>query len=59
MFIVSCIIDLTWIIYWGCFWNDNAFDNAWNKGLHTFVFVMSIINFIVKVKTLIFKEFIS
>ena len=50
MFIISLIVDLVWIIYWGCFWGEDAFDNAWNSGLHTFVLLMSIINFVIKVK---------
>ena len=48
IFIFSAIIDLIWLIYWGSFWGDDAFDNAWNSGLHTFVIVMSVINFILK-----------
>lgn len=48
IFIFSAIIDLVWLIYWGAFWGDDAFNKAWNSGLHTFVIVMSIINFIIK-----------
>ena len=53
VFIFSSIIDLVWLIYWGSFWGDDAFDNAWNSGLHTFVIVMSVINFILKLGIII------
>ena len=47
-FIFSAIIDLVWLIYWGSFWGNDAFNKAWDSGLHTFIIIMSIINFILK-----------
>ena len=39
---------MVWLIYWGTFWGDDAFSKAWDSGLHTFIIIMSIINFILK-----------
>ena len=48
LFIFSSIIDLVWLIYWGSYWGDDAFNNAEVSGLNSFVIVISVINFIIK-----------
>lgn len=50
LFIFSWIIDLTWLIYWGPFWDSAVFDENWAQGVQTFVLVLSIINYLIKVK---------
>lgn len=49
LFIFSFLIDFVWLIYWGTYWNSDIMQNDWAKGVHTFVLVISIINFILKV----------
>ena len=47
----SGIIDILWILIWGIFWNDKKYypDGYWENTIHSFVLVLSIINFIIKV----------
>ncbi|KAM3135870.1 hypothetical protein pb186bvf_011999 [Paramecium bursaria] len=52
LFIFSWIIDFVWLVYWGPFWNSNTFSNNWADGIQTFVLVLSVINFILKIGTI-------
>lgn len=52
LFVFSWIIDFVWLVYWGPFWNSSTFNNNWAQGIQTFVLVLSVINFILKVSEL-------
>jgi len=52
LMIYTWIMDFIWIFYWGVYWNRSQFDNNWAKGIQMFVLIMSIIEFIIKVRPL-------
>lgn len=54
LFVYSWIIDFVWLVYWGPFWNSSTFSHNWADGIQTFVLVLSVINFILKVYTIIY-----
>jgi len=47
----SAIIDILWILIWGIFWNNVKYypKGYWENTIHSFVLVLSIVNFILKV----------
>ena len=52
LMISTAIVDAFWIFYWGDAWNKNK-DNTWINVLHHIVFILSIIELIVKIATII------
>ncbi|CAD8125772.1 unnamed protein product [Paramecium sonneborni] len=53
LFVYSWIIDFVWLVYWGPFWNSSTFSHNWADGIQTFVLVLSVINFILKLGTIV------
>ena len=47
---VSVLVDLIWIIYWGSVWN--SYNNT-EKGICTFTLIVSVLEFLVKIVTVI------
>ena len=47
---VSVLVDLIWIIYWGSVWN--SYNNT-EKGICTFTLIVSVVEFLVKIVTVI------
>jgi hypothetical protein len=45
------LIDIIWILTWGIFWNNSEYypKGYWENGIHSFVIMFSIINFMIKV----------
>jgi hypothetical protein len=52
MIVVSEIVDIIWIAFWGSLWNSADFANNNNTGVTSFTLVISIINLIIKVRDL-------
>ena len=48
LLIVTWFVDLLWMIYWIPHWMSDDM-NEWQKGLHTFVIFVSVINFLMKI----------
>ena len=47
----TTFVDFAWIFYWGSAWNENNHD-SWLNALHHIVFVVSILELLVKMVTL-------
>jgi hypothetical protein len=55
LFIFTWVMDLTWISYWGSVWDSSAQDpNYYAAGVDRFVLVMSIINFFLKLISIVY-----
>ena len=48
--IFTWVVDFIWIVYWGATWSSSEYQKGGASGSSTFVMVLSIINFIFKVK---------
>ncbi len=59
LFLFSLFFDLVWLIFWGTFWDSAIFDHNWSKGVHNFVIVLSVFNFLFKVNNIIIKNHLS
>ncbi|EAR84544.1 transmembrane protein, putative (macronuclear) [Tetrahymena thermophila SB210] len=54
LFIFTWIFDFVWLIYWGSFWDSDKLEQSWAKGVQSFVLILSIINFIIKLGVIVF-----
>ena len=50
--VVTSFVDIIWILYWGKSWN-NASDDTWMNIVHRVVFILSIIEIIGKIITIV------
>jgi hypothetical protein len=48
---VTTFVDVAWILYWGSAWNS-ADDDSWMNVIHHIVYVLSILEILVKIPTL-------
>lgn len=48
--VCTVFVDIGWILYWGSAWNSIA-DDSWMNALHHIVFVISILEILVKIAT--------
>lgn len=49
---LTFIVDFIWLCYWGSAWSDENDSGSWESGIHHFVFAVSVIGFIVKVRVI-------
>ena len=48
----TTVVDIAWIMYWGSAWNNND-DDSWISVLHHMVFIISIVEVLVKIGTIV------
>ena len=53
---VTWFVDFVWMVYWIPHWNSDEMKD-WQKGLHNFVILFSVINFLMKLAVLIMLGF--
>jgi hypothetical protein len=54
--IVTWFVDLIWMFYWIPHWNSDEMKD-WQKGLHNFVILFSVVNFLMKMAVIIMLGF--
>ena len=54
--IITWLVDLIWMVYWIPLWNSDEMKD-WQKGLHNFVILFSVINFLMKMAVIIMLGF--
>ncbi len=47
LLVVTWVVDLLWMVYWVPHWNSDEFKDL-QKGLHNFVILCSLVNFLLK-----------
>ena len=53
---VTWLVDLIWMVYWIPHWNSDEMKD-WQKGLHNFVILCSLINFLMKLAVIVMLGF--
>ena len=53
---VTWFVDLIWMVYWIPHWNSDEMKD-WQKGLHNFVILFSVVNFLMKLAVLVMLGF--
>lgn len=48
---MTTFVDVAWIMYWGSAWNSTD-DDSWMNVIHHIVYVLSILEILVKIPTL-------
>ena len=51
--VITLIVDFVWLIYWGPFWRSDIMKD-YERGIHTFTIIMSIVGLFYKIIVLIF-----
>ena len=51
--VFTWVVDFIWLVYWGATWSSSEYQEGGASGSSTFVMVLSIINFILKVKAFV------
>ena len=53
LIVITLFVDFIWLIYWGPFWRSDIMKD-YERGIHTFTIIMSIIGLFYKIIVLIF-----
>jgi hypothetical protein len=48
---MTTLVDIAWILYWGSAWEKNE-DDSWMNVIHHIVYVLSILEILLKIPTL-------
>lgn len=52
LMVATSVVDIIWILYWGKSWNNSS-DDTWMNVVHRVVFILSIIEIIAKIGTIV------
>jgi hypothetical protein len=55
----TAIVDLVWLIFWGTFWDSEDYSANNPTGVNTFILIVSIIKYILKVLLLVLLFFMD